>query len=102
MRKFQPDGTPWHTDRWFRSPGKFDADIAGDFRFSSEIQIHDVTLRDSEQQAGLIFCADDKTLAEALAEAGVHRLEAGMPAVSKEGLEEAHSDALMCPQLRQT
>jgi isopropylmalate/homocitrate/citramalate synthase len=49
------------------------------------IEIHDVTLRDGEQQAGVEFSADDKIrIAEALAEAGVHRIEAGLPAVSKE------------------
>ncbi len=45
--------------------------------------MHDVTLRDGEQQAGIVFTKDDKIrIAEALAEAGVHRIEAGMPAVS--------------------
>ena len=47
------------------------------------VQVHDVTLRDGEQQAGVVFTKDDKLrIAEALAEAGVHRIEAGLPAVS--------------------
>jgi isopropylmalate/homocitrate/citramalate synthase len=47
------------------------------------VKIHDVTLRDGEQQAGVIFTRDDKIrIAEKLAEVGVHRIEAGMPAVS--------------------
>ncbi|MHB8490196.1 MAG: pyruvate carboxyltransferase [Candidatus Dormibacteria bacterium] len=42
-----------------------------------------MTLRDGEQQAGVEFTADDKVrIAEALAAAGVHRIEAGLPAVS--------------------
>jgi isopropylmalate/homocitrate/citramalate synthase len=42
-----------------------------------------VSLRDGEQQSGLIFNKDQKVaLAEKLAEAGIHRIEAGMPAVS--------------------
>ena len=47
------------------------------------MRIHDVTLRDGEQQAGIILSKDDKIrIAEKLAEVGVHRIEAGMPAVS--------------------
>ena len=70
--------TPWHTDRWFTSPWNHDPAVAGTLRLPADIQIHDVTLRDGEQQAGVEFSADDKIrIAEALAEAGVHRIEAG-------------------------
>ena len=42
-------------------------------------------MRDGEQQAGLAFDYDDKIrIAEGLAEAGVHRIEAGMPVVSRD------------------
>jgi isopropylmalate/homocitrate/citramalate synthase len=42
-----------------------------------------VTLRDGEQQAGVEFTRDDKVrIGHALAEAGVHRIEGGLPAVS--------------------
>jgi isopropylmalate/homocitrate/citramalate synthase len=42
-------------------------------------------LRDGEQQAGVEFTAAEKVeIATALAEAGVHRIEAGLPAVSAE------------------
>ena len=51
--------------------------------FAKQIKFHDITLRDGEQQTGVIFTKDDKIrIAEALAEAGVHRIEAGMPVVS--------------------
>jgi len=74
---------PWHTKDWFTSPWNFDKEVAGDFAFNPNLQIHDVTLRDGEQQAGVVFTADDKVrIAEALADAGVHRIEAGLPAVS--------------------
>ena len=54
-----------------------------DFNFAKKIKFHDVTLRDGEQQTGVIFTKDDKIrIAEGLAEAGVHRIEAGMPVVS--------------------
>lgn len=73
----------WHTENWFTSPWNHDPDVAAGYAFPREIEIHDVTLRDGEQQAGVEFTADDKVrIAEALAEAGVHRIEAGLPAVS--------------------
>jgi hypothetical protein len=77
--------TPWKTDEWFTSPWNHDPAVAGSYAFPDQIQIHDVTLRDGEQQAGVEFTADDKIrIAEALAEAGVQRIEAGLPAVSPE------------------
>jgi isopropylmalate/homocitrate/citramalate synthase len=82
-----PDtNTPWHTDRWFTSPWNHDDEVARTWAdMPDEIQIHDVTLRDGEQQAGVMFTADDKMrIAEKLAEAGVHRIEAGLPAVSEQ------------------
>ncbi|AQT82398.1 hypothetical protein B1R94_28875 [Mycolicibacterium litorale] len=45
--------------------------------------VHDTTLRDGEQQAGIVFTPDEKLqIASALDEAGVNRIEAGMVAVS--------------------
>src|SRR3984957_12715538 len=74
---------PWKTDKWFVSPWNFNQEVGKQLHFSSNIKIHDVTLRDGEQQTGVIFTKDDKIrIAEALAEAGVHRIEAGMPVVS--------------------
>ncbi len=74
---------PWKTDQWFSSPWNYLPEVTEGFRPPDKIEIHDVTLRDGEQQAGVEFTADDKVrIAEALAEAGVHRIEAGLPAVS--------------------
>ena len=74
---------PWHTDRWFTSPWNFLPEVTEGFDLPSQVQVHDVTLRDGEQQAGVVFTADEKLrIAEALADAGVHRIEAGLPAVS--------------------
>jgi isopropylmalate/homocitrate/citramalate synthase len=76
--------TPWHTEQWFTSAWNHDSEVAN-YRFQPQVEIHDVTLRDGEQQAGVEFTAADKLrIAEALAEAGVHRIEAGLPAVSGE------------------
>jgi len=75
--------TPWKTDNWFVSPWNYLKEVTKDFRPPKKVKIHDITLRDGEQQAGVIFTKDDKIrIAERLAEAGVHRIEAGMPAVS--------------------
>lgn len=74
---------PWKTDRWFSSPWNYLPEVTAGFQIPAEVQIHDVTLRDGEQQAGVEFTADDKVrIAEALAESGIHRIEAGLPAVS--------------------
>ena len=75
--------TPWKTDKWFTSPWNHDPEVTAGYDFPEEIQIHDVTLRDGEQQSGVVFTLDEKIrIAEELAEAGVHRIEAGLPAVS--------------------
>ena len=75
---------PWQTDMWFTSPWNFDDDVRARIAFDPHPQLHDVTLRDGEQQAGVVFTKDDKIrIAEELAATGVHRLEAGMPVVSK-------------------
>jgi isopropylmalate/homocitrate/citramalate synthase len=75
--------TPWKTDKWFVSPWNFNPAVNGEFKFAKNIKFHDVTLRDGEQQTGVIFTKDDKIrIAEGLAEAGVQRIEAGMPVVS--------------------
>src|ERR1700719_546678 len=74
---------PWKTDKWFVSPWNFSDAVREQLHFPKQIKIHDVTLRDGEQQTGVIFTKDEKIrIAEALAEAGVHRIEAGMPVVS--------------------
>ncbi len=75
--------TPWKTDNWFVSPWNFADEVTAGFKFAPQIKVHDITLRDGEQQTGIVFTKDEKIrIAEALAEAGVHRIEAGMPIVS--------------------
>ena len=74
---------PWKTDQWFSSPWNYLPEVTGGFNFPERVEIHDVTLRDGEQQAGVEFTADDKVrIAEALSASGIHRIEAGLPAVS--------------------
>ena len=75
--------TPWKSENWFVSPWNFLGEVTKDFKPPRQVKIHDITLRDGEQQAGIIYRKEDKIrIAEKLAEAGVHRIEAGMPAVS--------------------
>lgn len=77
--------TPWKTNKWFTSQWNFEKEVIKSFKFSKNIKIHDITLRDGEQQAGIIFKKDEKLkIAEKLIEVGIHRIEAGMPAVSKD------------------
>ena len=49
------------------------------------MEFHDVTLRDGEQTPGVVFRKEEKVaIAKMLDEVGVHRIEAGMPVISKE------------------
>lgn len=75
--------TPWRTDKWFVSPWNYLEEITQTFQFQPHIQIHDLTLRDGEQTSGVCFRKAEKVrIAGKLAELGVHRIEAGTPAVS--------------------
>jgi isopropylmalate/homocitrate/citramalate synthase len=76
-------GTAWHSDRWFVSPWNYLDEVMRGASLPKRVKFHDVCLRDGEQQAGVEFTPSEKVrLATMLAEAGVHRIEAGMPAVS--------------------
>jgi isopropylmalate/homocitrate/citramalate synthase len=75
--------TPRKTKDWFVSEWNYADEVTKDFKFAKNVKVHDITLRDGEQQTGIIMTLDDKIrIAEGLAEAGVHRIEAGMPIVS--------------------
>lgn len=72
----------WHTEQW---PWDHDPSVRDQLHFPPTVQIHDSTLRDGEQQAGVVFTADDKiAIEEALSAAGVRRIEAGLPAALDE------------------
>lgn len=76
---------PWKTAQWFSSPWNYLPEVREKLHFAPQIKIHDVTLRDGEQQTGIILRRHEKVaIARKLADAGVHRIEAGMPAVSAE------------------
>jgi isopropylmalate/homocitrate/citramalate synthase len=67
---------------WETSPFA-DRAAKGLVAFASEIRLCDCTLRDGEQQAGVVFTVEDKIrIADALDAAGVYEIEAGTPAQS--------------------
>ena len=74
---------PWKTDKWFTSPWNYTPELTKNYAFPSNIKIHDVTLRDGEQQTAVVFRREEKVaIAKKLDSLGIHRIEAGMPAVS--------------------
>ena len=52
--------TPWKTNDWFVSEWNYAPEVTKDFKFAKNIKIHDVTLRDGEQQTGVILSKDEK------------------------------------------
>lgn len=77
---------PEYGREWFVSPWNFRPEARSDVR--RRLIFHDVTLRDGEQQAGVLFTPDEKCeIASALDRLGVDRIEAGMVAVSAEDRE---------------
>ena len=69
--------------KWWVSPFNLVPEVRNTFSLPPRVQIHDATLRDGEQTPGVVFSVADKVaIAEKLAEIGVDRIEAGMPAVS--------------------
>jgi methanogen homocitrate synthase len=78
----------WKSEFWWTSNFNFLPEVRSQFSLPAEVQIHDATLRDGEQTPGVVLRKDDKIqIAEQLDAIGVHRIEAGMPAVSAEDAE---------------
>jgi methanogen homocitrate synthase len=78
----------WLSKYWFVSPLNFADEVRRDLNLPERVVVHDTTLRDGEQLAGVVFRRDERVrIAAALDEAGVGRVEAGMPAVSQEDFE---------------
>lgn len=80
--------------KWWVSPANYAPEVTSEFAFAPKIEILDTTLRDGEQQPGIIFTKEDKVkIAKKLDEVGVHRIEAGTPAGSQE---DADAIAAIC------
>lgn len=74
--------------KWWVSPYNFLPEVRRSLELPVKVQIHDASLRDGEQTPGVVFSVDDKIrIATKLAEVGVDRIEAGMPAVSPQDAE---------------
>src|SRR3982074_3988233 len=81
-----------------------DTSFVSPWNFSDEelpprpLVIHDTTLRDGEQQAGVVFTPAEKLrIATALDAAGINRIEAGMVAVSDDDRKAILSIVESCP-----
>ncbi len=71
--------------KWWVSPENYEPEVQEKFNFPKKIEFLDTTLRDGEQQPSIILTKDEKVdIARKLSELGVHRIEAGTPAVLKE------------------
>jgi isopropylmalate/homocitrate/citramalate synthase len=79
------DNQPWKSDKWWVSHYNFEPAVTQGFNPPKSVKIYDVTLRDGEQQTGIMFSKEQKLrIAEELAAVGVHRIEVCFPIVSKE------------------
>lgn len=77
--------TPWKNEKFFVSPLNYVEEVRKSMLLPKKVKIHDITLRDGEQETGVSLNKDEKIqIAEKLAEVGVDRIEAGMPAVTKD------------------
>jgi len=75
---------PWIKEKWYVSNYNFHPDVRGPIKLSN-IEISDCTLREGEQQPGVVLTREEKIrIAQALDELGIHQIESGMPAVSPE------------------
>jgi len=75
----------WISDKWYVSKYNFNEKVREAINLPEKVIIADCTLRDGEQQAGIVFNRDDKVkIARILDEIRIPQIEAGMPAASKE------------------
>ncbi len=75
----------WVSDKWHVSEFNFIEDVVNEIKIPHQVFVSDCTLREGEQQAGVVFSKEDKlVLAKELDEIGLHEIDVGMPAVSKE------------------
>lgn len=78
----EDDSEPFRSDHYWTSPHNWTD--RPEFPDAADIQFHDTTFRDGEQQPGVVFSEDEKVeLGRLYSAAGIDRIEAGMPLVSE-------------------
>jgi len=74
----------WRSEKHYVSFYDFLPEVREGMKMPRRVTVHDVTLRDGEQQARVTFRKEEKVkIAKALDQAGVDRIEAGLPSVSR-------------------
>lgn len=82
------ENKPWESKYWNVSRYNYSDEVRKKFSLMPNIRFHDATLRDGEQSPGVVFSVEDKiAIAKQLDKIGMHRIEAGMPAVSEQDFE---------------
>lgn len=75
----------FRTEQWWVSPANYAPEVTEGFHFAENVKILETTCRDGEQQPGMVLCREGKVaIAKKLDAAGVHKIEAGCPAISQE------------------
>lgn len=84
------------TECWHLCKANYLDEVQKEWHFAPTIKIADCTLRDGEQQAGIVFTKEDKiTIAKQLARLGIHEIEVGTPASSSSDQEAAKEIAAL-------
>jgi isopropylmalate/homocitrate/citramalate synthase len=74
----------YRENQWWVAPANYAPEVTAQNAFVPQVQILDTTLRDGEQQPGIVFSREDKVaIAKQLDAVGIHKIEAGTPAVSQ-------------------
>ena len=78
-------GPEYRENAWWVSPYNFTSEVRSKMELPHRVEIHDATLRDGEQTPGVVLRVEDKVeIARMLDAVGIERIEAGMPAVSRD------------------
>ena len=78
---------PWKTENWNVSPYNFDDEVRSP-NVPEKVEIHDTTLREGEQMAGVVFRSEEKLkIAFALSDLGIRHMEVALLTTGEHGPE---------------